>query len=102
MLTRSMARSLMGIVPEKVTATVTLTPDGTSTSVSIGGAWFKPMNVAMSAYGAVNLQGDETRINIPDHELNPASNGREIRPRDKIVVGSTTYCVLSAMLRSVR
>lgn len=97
-----MARSLMGLVPDKFACTVTLTPDTSATSVSIAGAWWKPVDVRMAAYSGINIQGDETRIRIPDHDLNPAANGRIIRPRDKITVGGVDYRVLMASLRSVR
>ena len=103
MLTRAIARSLMGLIPEKVNATITLLPDSASpTSVTIRSSWMKPMDVRLTTYGGVNLQGDETRINIPDHELNPTDNGREIRPRDQICVSGVNYIVLSARLASVR
>ncbi|WP_157606139.1 hypothetical protein [Schlesneria paludicola] len=60
------------------------------------------MDVRLSTYGGFNLQGNETRINIPDHELNPMENGREIRPGDQICVTGVNYIVLSTRLASVR
>lgn len=103
MLSRMIARSLIAIVPEKVSASVVLSPDSPSRiEVPVFSAWCKPVRVRLSQYGHLNLQGDETVINVPDHELNPTANGREIRPRDKIVVNSTPYLVLSAQLTSVR
>ncbi len=103
MLNRLIAKSLMTIVPEKVRATVTLMPDSLSpTTVQVFNAWLKPMSVKLAAYGALNLQGDETLLKVSDSELNPAGNGREIRARDRIVVGTTTYVVLAATLKTVR
>lgn len=103
MLIRSMARSLLGLVPEKLPASVTLLPDGPSpTTVRVFNAWLKPLSVRLSTYGDLNLQGDETAIHLPDHELNPAGEGREIRARDRIVIGNSTYLVLSARLKTVR
>lgn len=103
MLLRFMARSLMGIVPEKLAASVTLLPDSTSPiTVNIFNAWLKPMTVRLSTYGELNLQGDETIIHVPDHELNPADQGRELRARDRIVIGHSTYLVLFTRLKSVR
>ncbi len=103
MLSRSIARSLMVIVPEKRAAVLTLLPDSPSPIVvSVFNAWLKPVDVNLSQYGNLNLQGNETRINIPQNELNPASNGREIRARDQIVIDGTTYTVLAASLKSVR
>lgn len=103
MLTRAIARGLMGIIPEKLTVSVVLLPDSTSpTTVSCHGSWTKPMDVRLQTYGGINLQGDETRIKIPDHELNPTSNGREIRPGDLICISQVKYVVLSARLTSVR
>jgi hypothetical protein len=103
MLIHFLARSLLGLVPEKMAATVSLLPDGPSpTTVRVFNAWLKPLSVRLSNYGNLNLQGDETSIHVPDHELNPASEGREIRARDRIVIGNSTYIVLSAQLKSVR
>lgn len=102
MLSRAIARSLMGIVPEKVAATVVLKPDGSATSVSISNAWLKPLKVSYQTYGGVNLQGNETLIKVPDHELNPTGNGREIRANDRITVSGVAYNVISTRLMSVR
>lgn len=103
MLSRLIARSLMAIVPEKVSATVTLAPDSLSpVVVQVFNAWCKPVRVRLSRYGQLNMQGDETLINVPDHELNPASNEREIRARDQIDVRGATYRVLSTQLTAVR
>jgi hypothetical protein len=102
MLNQSIARSLMSIIPNRVPVNLTLTPDFTSTTVSISNAWLKPLDVKLQNYGGVNLQGDETLIKVPDHELNPSFNGREIRPRDTIVVGADTYLVIWARITTVR
>ena len=103
MLTRMIARSMIILVPEKLAATITLLPDSVSpTTIQVSNAWLKPLNVSRSAYGDLNLQGDETRIKIPQHELNPNNNGYEIRARDQITIGGTTYVVLVASLKSVR
>lgn len=102
MLDRTIAQSLMSLVPQKIPATVTLSVDGASVTISVFNAWFKPINVRSTVYGNVTLQGDETTIKIPDAELNPANNGREIRPRDTIVVSGETYNVLAARLMTVR
>ena len=103
MLSRTIARSLMALVPEKRTAVLTLLPDSPSPiTVNAFNAWLKPMDVRLSSYGGVNLQGDETRIKIPDHELNPGNNGREIRPRDAIVMDGTSYTVIAARLTCIR
>jgi hypothetical protein len=97
------ARSLMGVVPEKLAAVVTLLPDSASPmTVQIFNAWLKPMNVTRTIYGQLNLQGDELLIKIPQHELNPNNDGREIRVRDQIVIGGTTYRVLMSTLKTVR
>ena len=103
MLSRCIARSLIGIIPDKLAASITLLPDSPSpVTINVFNAWRKPMNVRLSNYGHLNLQGDETVIKVPDHELNPAGEGREIRARDQIVVGGTVHRVLSARLMSVR
>lgn len=103
MLDRSIVRTLMGFVPGKLTALVTLMPDTNSpTAITVTNAWLKPMDIRLSTYAGVNLHGNETRIKIPDHELNPTGNGREVRPRDTIQVAGTTYRVLVARLISVR
>ncbi|WP_397568527.1 hypothetical protein [Schlesneria sp. T3-172] len=93
----------MNLVPGRFAAEVTLLPDGPlPVTTNVAQAWFKSLDVTLSNYGNLNLQGDETLIKVPDHELNPAGNGREIRPRDRIVVAGTAYRVLSARLMSVR
>ena len=103
MLSRLLARSLIGIVPEKLVARITLLPDTVSpTTITVFHAWLKPLQVRLTRYGQLNLQGDETLIKIPDDELNPVGNGREIRPRDQIVINSTNYRVLAVRLMSVR
>jgi hypothetical protein len=103
MLSRSIARSLMGIVPDRLAASITLLPDSPSPiNVNVFNVWLKPMTVSLSTYGELNLQGDETIVKVPDHELNPAFEGREIRARDQILIGTTTYRVLSARLKTVR
>ena len=103
MLSRSIARSIMGIIPDRMAASITLGPDTpTPITIRVFNAWMKPMTVRLSTYGELNLQGDETLIKVPDHELNPALEGREIRARDQIVIGTTTYRVLSARLKTVR
>lgn len=99
---KTVAKQMMGIVPERVAATVTLKPRGTTETVSVYNAWFKPLAVNLTNYGGMNLQGDETRIRIPDHELNPAGNGREINTSDKITVDSVVYVVMNARLMTVR
>ena len=103
MLTRTIAQSLIALVPEKRSAVLTLLPDSASPqSINVSNAWLKPMNVSLRPYGSLQLQGDETRINIPQHELNPASNGRELRARDIIVMDGIKYRVLIATLKSIR
>jgi hypothetical protein len=103
MLSQSIAQSLMTLIPGKIAAVLTLVPDSASPmTVSVFNAWLKPMDVQISPYGNLNLQGDETIIKIPDSELNPASNGREIRSRDQIAIGGTNYRVISARLMSLR
>ncbi len=103
MLNQFIAQSLMGLVPGKLAAVLTLLPDSASPiTVNVFNAWLKPLDVNLSAYGHLNLQGDETIIKIPDSELNPTSNGREIRARDQITIGGTNYRVVSARLMSLR
>ena len=103
MLNRLIATSLIAIVPEKLSVLLTLLPgSAVPTTVKVNNAWFKSMDIRLTAYGGVNLQGDETRIRIPDKELNPAGNSREIRPRDTIAVGSDVYQVITARLMTVR
>ncbi len=103
MLGHSIAQSLISLIPGRLSAVLTLLPDSaTPVTVNVFNAWLKPMDVHLSAYGNLNLQGDETMIKIPDSELNPTSNGREIRSRDQITIGGTNYRVVSARLMSVR
>ena len=103
MLPHFIARTLLTIVPEKWVATITLLPESPSpTTITINNAWFKPMDVQLSSYGSLALQGDETKIKIPNHELNPAANGRQIRPNDRITISGVAYNVLTTRLMTVR
>lgn len=87
----------MRIIPNKAEATVTLNPGlASEETVTIYNAWMKPIDGGLQEYGHLNLQGDETLIKIPDHELNPANNGREIRSKDRIVMGGVTYFVTAS------
>ena len=105
MLSRSLARSLMSIVPEKGTAVVTLDArTGSPTTVTVYNAWIKQTKGGLSAYGNVNTEQDKTIIKIPDIELNPTGNGRQIRAGDTITFGGNNYRVTGAggNLRTVR
>ncbi len=103
MLSQSIAQSLINLIPGKLTAVLTLLPDSpTPVTVNVSNAWLKPMDVHLSAYGNLNLQGNETIVKIPDSELNPNGNGREIRSRDQITIGVTNYRVVSARLMSLK
>lgn len=103
MLSRLIARSMMVVIPQKLPAVITLNPDTSSpVTVRVNSAWLKPISVSRSLYGDLNLQGNETLIKIPQHELNPDGNGYEIRVRDQISIDGATYRVLMATLKSVR
>jgi len=103
MLSRILAQSLMQIIPEKFTATITLSPDMEAPVIAtVFGAWWKPMNVQLSTYGGIQLQGNETRIRIPDHELNANGHRLQIRPNDRITVDGADYNVISSNLMTVR
>ena len=103
MFDRSIARSLMSIIPEKLSATVTLLPDGPApVTVTVFNAWLKPVECSLSNNGGLNLEGDETLIKIPDHELHPAEERRTIRARDQILIDGINYRVSSARLMTVR
>lgn len=75
-----------------------------TTTVKVFNAWVKPISGKLTKYGNMNLQGDETIIKIPDYELNPAGNGREIRTNDIIVFGGETFNVTGqgTTLKTVR
>ncbi len=103
MLGKSIVQSLMNLVPNRCPATVILTPDYTARTITVYNAWLKPMDAKLNAYGGVMVQGDETIIHVPDHELNPTSTTNyEIRPRDNITVNGVTYNVISSRLKTVR
>ena len=103
MLCQSIAQSLMSLVPGKLAVVLTLLPDTASPiTVTVSNAWLKPLDVHLSVYGNLNLQGNETIVKSPDSELNPTGNGREIRSRDQITIGAINYRVVSARLRSLR
>jgi hypothetical protein len=67
-----------------------------STIVQCYNAWEKPISSRLADYGRLKLQGDETLINVPDSELNPIQNGREIRAEDWIQWNGVTYIVTDA------
>lgn len=103
MISKQMANALSDMVPERFAATVSINPDsGSATTVTVVKAWRKPVKSSASTYQGVELTGAEEIINILDRELNPAVNGREIRPRDTITIGSTVWIVQNATLKSVR
>ena len=103
MLNQSIAQALISLVPGKLAAVLTLLPDSASPiTVKVSNAWLNPLDLHLSAYGNLNLQSDETVVKIPDSELNPTTNGREIRSRDQITIGGTNYRVVSARLMSLR
>lgn len=103
MMTRARAQARMGIIPEKVSASVALQSDNASaTTVVCPGAWWKPLKSSAPFYGGYALTGRETLLNIPDSELNPAANGRVIKPGDEITVATVVYVVQVATLKSVR
>ena len=95
MLSRALARSLMQIVPERKPAVVTLNPGHATLeeTVTIGGAWIKHYASGYKTYSGARIEGASTIINIPDHQLNPAANGREMRQDDRIVFLGQTYVV---------
>lgn len=93
----------MGIIPDKLTVTVTLQPDSASpTVITSYRAWRKPLEVNYHQFGGVNVQGDETIINIPDDELNPAKNGREIRTDDRFTIAGINYNVIASKVKVSR
>src|SRR5579872_7209333 len=102
MLNKLIARSLMVVIPEKRAATIILMPDSqTPVTIQVKNAWMKPLSVTRSQYGVLNLQGDETLIKIPQHELVSGDQNHEIRARDQITIDGTTYRVLMSTLKSV-
>lgn len=103
MMTRARAQGLMGLIPDKVSASVALQSDNASaTTVVCPGAWWKPLKSGSTTYSGYALTGTETLLNIPDSELNPAANGRVIKPDDEITVAGTVYIVQVATLKSLR
>lgn len=57
--------------------------------VSIAHAKRHPMTRALAARSGVQIEGDQIVWNISNAELNPASNGRDIREGDVIEVSAT-------------
>lgn len=100
MLSRAIARGLMGIVPEKGSIVLTLAPNPLPTAtrltevLTIYGCWQKPIKSGLSEYGHMNLKGNETIIMVPAIGLNPTNNGRDIQTEDEIVWQGTTYDVI--------
>ncbi len=98
MMTREHARSMaLRLIPNRGTAVVTLNvSSGTATSVTCPNAWLKQETGGLANYGGVNVEQDKTILKIFEHELNPASNGRQIRAEDEIIFDGVTYVVTSA------
>jgi len=109
MISNQLARALRDqTIPqsERFPATVTLLPDsGSPTTIAAQGCWWKPLDVTLDNYGGILLEGSERIINIPAEWIHttgaPAEARQEIRRRDRVTVGSVSYLVLSAGLRSV-
>jgi len=84
-----------------LTTTLTTTFSGVpwyvndSVVINVYNAWIKQTTGGLSPYGTANVEQDKTIIKIPDIELNPAYNGRNIRARDKITFGGVNYRVTS-------
>lgn len=90
------AASMNWLVPNKGPATLTLiTRSDTPTTVTINvyNAWKVQEDDTFSEYGHVRIEGSRTKIMIMDSELNPAKNGYEIRPKDRIQFGGFTWNV---------
>jgi hypothetical protein len=104
MLSNMVARGLRErAVPqsEKFTACVTMLPDSANPeTVTAIGCWWKPLDVKLTTYGGVNLQGFERIINVPAEYI-ACSTQKQIRHRDRVEVNGATYLVLAPGLRSV-
>lgn len=90
------AASMNYLIPNKGPATLTLitrsdTP--TTITVQVYNAWMVQEDDTLTDYGRVRIEGSKTMIMIMDAELNPQSNGREIRPKDRIQFGGFTWAV---------
>lgn len=86
------------VIPERYPAVITLNP-GNSTiteTLTAQGCWIKPISGKLQKYGDMYVQGDQTLIKVPDDQLNPTNNGRQIRTGDSIVFRGSTYNVTQA------
>ena len=86
------------LIPETGTAVVVLDARTTSpTTVTCYGCWIKQEQggLGLAPFGNVNVEQDKTTIMIPDSQLNPASNGRNIRAGDTITFEGGSYRVTS-------
>lgn len=79
-------------------ATIVLKPlaPARKETVTVTDAWIKPISGKMVQYSQFNISGDETLIHIPDSQLNPGNEGREIRSDDQIVFNGIRYNVTAA------
>ncbi len=104
MLNNYMARGLMNIIPDRRPAVVRLYRGNNGTeTVNVSSAWKKPLTSRIKEFSHLSLQGNERLIKIPDHELNPNGDGREIRGGDEIDIDGVTYVVIprGAILKAV-
>ncbi len=71
--------------------------------VAIGHALRQPMTRSIASRAGVQVEGDQIVWNVSHAELNPASNGRDIREGDVIEVSATErYKVNVAMHATMR
>lgn len=97
MLTRNMIAGMIGpLISEKGVAVVTLNArTATTTVVTCYDCWLKQERGGLSEFGRVNVEQDKTILKIPDKQLNPTGNGRNIRAGDTITFGGQSFRVTS-------
>lgn len=92
-LAAMIADDLALVVDDTFAVTLTLFRSAGNTTVPITAAQRVPVGRNMNSYAGVLLSGDETIWHIPNNQVNPAANGREIRINDEITHGTTVYIV---------
>ncbi len=95
------ADDLVNVVDDTVEVTVRLFRNGETDVITVPNSQREPIGRGMTNYAGYMLMGDESIFHVAHSQLNPNTEGREIRVQDEIVHGNVTYIVQSVSLRTL-
>lgn len=105
MLNRSLVAGKFGLIPNRESVSVFLSrPGGESETITVSDAWRKPTKIdriiAMGFAAGSRIE----EWHIPDSQVNPDANGREIKPSNDSITDSAgdVWVVLHSELRTLR